>query len=136
MPPSRVTVHLNASTLLCHTVCTHTQAILLFDDIEAGAEFYFTEDDHLRSDEPSSAATRSSRCTLGKRRHHQKIRIRAATECAIKKRNERLAEALGISRDKDKVGVGAGEVVYPDELVSFGRMNGKFVGLVEQAFEE
>ncbi|KIJ55328.1 hypothetical protein M422DRAFT_73278 [Sphaerobolus stellatus SS14] len=48
-------------------------------------------------------------------------------ECAIAKRNARLAEALGITDTKKKV-----DVTYSDELVSFGKANGKFLPLVEK----
>lgn len=55
-------------------------------------------------------------------------------ECAIKKRNERLAEALGISPEK-REGLQA-KVAYNNDLVAFARANGKFVGLVEKTFAD
>ncbi|KAF9075406.1 hypothetical protein BDP27DRAFT_1314952 [Rhodocollybia butyracea] len=57
--------------------------------------------------------------------------IKCTTECALKKRNARLADALGI-----KPGGGAAEVTYSDELVSFARVNSKFLTLVEDALAE
>jgi len=53
-----------------------------------------------------------------------------------------LADALGISTSRGAgvvsgggVGVG-GEVVYNDEVVSFARREGRFLGVVERAFAE
>ncbi|KAI0000621.1 hypothetical protein BJV74DRAFT_876894 [Russula compacta] len=57
---------------------------------------------------------------------------RCTNECEIAKRNARLAEALGINPDMHKTR----NVVYPDELVTFARLNGKFVELVERTFAE
>ncbi|GLB39230.1 putative R3H domain containing protein [Lyophyllum shimeji] len=54
-------------------------------------------------------------------------------DCAIAKRNARLADALGITPEsREKVAA----VTYHEELVSFARANLKFVGVVEKAFEE
>ena len=58
---------------------------------------------------------------------------KCTNECAIAKRNARLAEALGIStNDAAK----ADKVEYKDEVVAFGRANPKFVALVEKTFKE
>ncbi|KAG6909111.1 hypothetical protein DXG01_001985 [Tephrocybe rancida] len=43
-----------------------------------------------------------------------------------------LADALGISESKDKTAV----VTYHPDLVAFARLNGKFVTVVEKAFDE
>ncbi|KIK58127.1 hypothetical protein GYMLUDRAFT_45677 [Collybiopsis luxurians FD-317 M1] len=58
--------------------------------------------------------------------------LKCTAECAVKKRNERLADALGISKSQ----LQHTEVTYADELVAFGRTNGKFLGLVEDALNE
>ncbi|KAI9510184.1 hypothetical protein F5148DRAFT_1181382 [Russula earlei] len=58
---------------------------------------------------------------------------RCTNECELAKRNARLAEALGINPDIQKM---QGTVVYSDELVAFARHNAKFVGLVEKTFAE
>ena len=52
-------------------------------------------------------------------------------ECGIAKRNARLAEALGISGTTDKT-----NVVYSEDIVSFGKANTKFVTLVEKTLNE
>ncbi|KAK0444537.1 uncharacterized protein EV420DRAFT_1574342 [Desarmillaria tabescens] len=60
--------------------------------------------------------------------------LKCTSECAIAKRNARLAEALGIdtgSRDKT-----ASAAVYSDELVGFARLNDKFLAVVEKAFAD
>ncbi|KAJ3752506.1 hypothetical protein EV360DRAFT_55073 [Lentinula raphanica] len=59
--------------------------------------------------------------------------LKCTTECAIKKRNARLADALGI-----KPGEGGllAEVTYSDELVAFARANSKFLKLVEDALAD
>ncbi|KAH6909611.1 shuttle craft protein [Coprinopsis sp. MPI-PUGE-AT-0042] len=58
--------------------------------------------------------------------------IKCTTECAIAKRNARLADALGINpQDKDK-----DNVVYNDDLVGFARANSKFLPIVEKAFAD
>ena len=61
--------------------------------------------------------------------------IRCTNECAIAKRNARLAEALGISADV-KAREGGRPVTYSDELVAFARGNAKFVTLVEKTLAE
>lgn len=59
--------------------------------------------------------------------------IKCSNECAIAKRNARLAEALGISPDKRE----AKGVVYSEELMNFVKANNqKFCLLVEKAFAE
>ena len=52
-------------------------------------------------------------------------------ECAIAKRNARLAEALGITDTKRKP-----DVSYSDELVSFGKSDTKFLTLVEKTLND
>jgi transcriptional repressor NF-X1 len=63
---------------------------------------------------------------------HQASPPKCTNECAIAKRNAKLAEALGIDpqeRDKDKV-------MYNDEVTSFARANPRFLGVVEQVFAD
>ncbi|KAJ4489946.1 hypothetical protein J3R30DRAFT_3278404 [Lentinula aciculospora] len=59
--------------------------------------------------------------------------IKCTAECALKQRNARLADALGI-----KTGGTAtlAEVTYSDELVAFARANLKFLTLVENILAE
>lgn len=60
-------------------------------------------------------------------------------ECEIKKRNARLAEALGISEDRrSEAATGrSNKVTYAVELVGVAKGLGpKFVGVVERAFAE
>ena len=79
------------------------------------------------------------------------LQLRCTNECAVAKRNARLAEALGIVPEaKDRAGAGGGiggvggggggerQVVYGEELVAFARVgaNGKFVALVEKTLAE
>ncbi|KAG1729490.1 uncharacterized protein EDB91DRAFT_1159352 [Suillus paluster] len=61
-------------------------------------------------------------------------KLKCTGECAIKKRNERLAEALGISPEK-REGMQA-KVTYNEDLVAFARAYGKFVALVEKTFAD
>lgn len=58
---------------------------------------------------------------------------KCSNECLIAKRNARLADALGISQESRERGPA---VVWPDEVLAFGRANPKFVGVVEKAFAE
>ncbi|KAJ8519767.1 hypothetical protein ONZ45_g3310 [Pleurotus djamor] len=52
-------------------------------------------------------------------------------DCAIAKRNARLADALGINPHAK-----AATATYSDELVSFARSDPKFLALVEKAFSD
>ncbi|KAI0042826.1 hypothetical protein FA95DRAFT_1499565 [Auriscalpium vulgare] len=58
--------------------------------------------------------------------------LKCTPDCAIAKRNARLAEALGINPDaqNDK------HVIWSDELVAFARSDVKFLGLVEKTFAD
>ncbi|KAI0064980.1 hypothetical protein BV25DRAFT_1799680 [Artomyces pyxidatus] len=58
--------------------------------------------------------------------------LKCSNECAVAKRNARLAEALGINMDarNDK------QMVYSDELTAFARANVKFMLLVEKTFAD
>ncbi|TFK89666.1 hypothetical protein K466DRAFT_486400 [Polyporus arcularius HHB13444] len=58
--------------------------------------------------------------------------LKCSNECAIAKRNARLAEALGINPDRDRVQ----QVTYNDELLGFARANTKFCGIVEKSFSD
>jgi transcriptional repressor NF-X1 len=53
-------------------------------------------------------------------------------ECAIAKRNARLAEALGISSDRTE----KNKATYRDELIAFARANSKFLPVVEKSLAE
>ncbi|KAF8067912.1 hypothetical protein FPV67DRAFT_1626152 [Lyophyllum atratum] len=55
------------------------------------------------------------------------------SDCAIAKRNARLADALGITAESREK---AATVTYHEELVVFARANAKFLGVVEKAFDE
>jgi transcriptional repressor NF-X1 len=58
--------------------------------------------------------------------------IKCSNECAIAKRNARLAEALGIAPDRrEEKGV-----AYTEDLMAFARANQKFCLLVEKTFNE
>ena len=60
---------------------------------------------------------------------------KCTNECAIAKRNARLAEAFCISQDvKDRDG--QKPITYHDDLLAFARANPKFVTLVEKTFDE
>lgn len=54
------------------------------------------------------------------------------SECAVAKRNARLAEALGISSDR----ADRNKATYRDELVAFARANSKFIPVVEKGLAE
>ena len=58
--------------------------------------------------------------------------LTCTNECAIAKRNARLAEALGISSDRTE----KNKVTYRDELITFARANSKFIPVVEKSFAE
>ncbi|KAF7350455.1 FKBP12-associated protein 1-like protein [Mycena venus] len=58
---------------------------------------------------------------------------KCSNECLIAKRNARLADALGISQETRERGPA---VVWPDEVLAFGRANPKFVSVVEKAFAD
>ncbi|KAH8115899.1 hypothetical protein DFH11DRAFT_1582760 [Phellopilus nigrolimitatus] len=61
--------------------------------------------------------------------------LKCTNECAVAKRNARLADALGISQEvKDRDG--QRPIVYSDELLAFARHNGKFCLQVEKSFAE
>ena len=75
------------------------------------------------------ACNRTSTSTASSSTYPQ---LKCTTECAIAKRNARLAEALGIDPDKDKTST----TVYTDELCGFANSNPKFLSIVEKAFAE
>ena len=60
--------------------------------------------------------------------------LKCTNECAIAKRNARLAEALGINPDRSESR--AQQITYGEELLSFARANTKFCGIVEKSFAE
>ncbi|KAI0674405.1 hypothetical protein C8Q78DRAFT_966649 [Trametes maxima] len=61
--------------------------------------------------------------------------LKCTTECAIAKRNARLAEALNINPDRAG-GARANQVTYHDDLVAFARANAKFCTIVEKSFAD
>ncbi|KAJ8701561.1 FKBP12-associated protein [Pleurotus ostreatus] len=76
------------------------------------------------ANQPTAASDESSRGNTPK----------CNSECAIAKRNARLADALGInpqSRAAEKA-----EVNYSNELVSFAKSDAKFLALVERTFTD
>lgn len=75
------------------------------------------------------------RCTSNPAGREVSQQPKCTNECAIAKRNARLAEALGISQET-KEREGQKPVVYSDELIAFARANSKFCALVEKSFDE
>ncbi|TYJ55869.1 hypothetical protein B9479_003392 [Cryptococcus floricola] len=57
--------------------------------------------------------------------------LKCNSECAVRQRNARLADALGIKQPGEK-----NAEVYEDELKNFALGNHKFVKMVENTFEE
>ncbi|ODO11918.1 hypothetical protein I350_00702 [Cryptococcus amylolentus CBS 6273] len=57
--------------------------------------------------------------------------LKCNSECAVRQRNARLADALGIKQPGEK-----NTEVYEDELKNFALGNHKFVKMVESTFEE
>lgn len=64
--------------------------------------------------------------------------LKCSNDCAIAKRNAKLAEALGINPEAKSAAVAGKEqgVTYMDELLAFARANAKFVALVEKTLAE
>ncbi|KAL4253098.1 NFX1 family protein [Abortiporus biennis] len=60
--------------------------------------------------------------------------LKCTNECAVAKRNARLAEALGISPETR--GGTAQQVSYHEDLVSYARANAKFCAMVEKNFSD
>lgn len=70
----------------------------------------------------------------GKRDSNQEgtaTQLHCRDECNVAKRNARLAIALGISGTKNQA-----NVVYSEDIVSFGKENPKFIALVEKSLNE
>ncbi|KAG1722751.1 hypothetical protein EDB19DRAFT_1930311 [Suillus lakei] len=103
-------------TQTCHApaVCPETEACLALVTLTCPCGL-------LRSSVPCSQANSTAN-------------LKCTGECAIKKRNARLAEALGISPEK-REGLQA-KVTYNDDLVTPARANSRFVGLVEKTFAD
>ncbi|KAJ8488026.1 hypothetical protein ONZ51_g3817 [Trametes cubensis] len=59
---------------------------------------------------------------------------KCTNECAIAKRNARLAEALNINPDRANSRLN--QVTYNDDLVAFARVNAKFCSIVEKSFAD
>ncbi|KAI0336848.1 hypothetical protein GY45DRAFT_25326 [Cubamyces sp. BRFM 1775] len=60
--------------------------------------------------------------------------LKCTNECAIAKRNARLAEALNINPDRTNSRLN--QVTYNDDLVAFARVNAKFCSIVEKSFAD
>ncbi|KXN84089.1 hypothetical protein AN958_00476, partial [Leucoagaricus sp. SymC.cos] len=60
---------------------------------------------------------------------------KCTNDCGIAKRNARLAEALGINTTGGSSGSG-NAINYSDDLIGFGRINPKFLAVVEKAFAD
>ncbi|KAJ6608304.1 hypothetical protein B0H10DRAFT_528771 [Mycena sp. CBHHK59/15] len=58
---------------------------------------------------------------------------RCSAECAVAKRNARLADALGISAESRGA---VSPAAWADDVRTFARANAKFLGVVEKAFAE
>jgi hypothetical protein len=76
----------------------------------------------------SSPCGRSTSSPAGREGNTQ---IKCTSECALAKRNARLAEALGIAPDRR-----GAATAYADDLVAYARANAKFCGLVEKTFAD
>ncbi|KAI5997077.1 hypothetical protein EDD15DRAFT_2364539 [Pisolithus albus] len=75
------------------------------------------------------------------RRFHARIRsnVLHATKTAVRKRNEKLAEAFGISREKREEMAAGPKAIWSDELIDFyarANANAKFVRLMEDTLAE
>ncbi|KAG2140668.1 hypothetical protein DEU56DRAFT_885849 [Suillus clintonianus] len=103
-------------TQTCHApaACPETEACLALVTLTCPCGL-------LRSSVPCSQASSTAN-------------LKCTGECAIKKRNARLADALGISPEK-REGLQA-NVTYNDDLVIFARANGKLLGLAEKTFAD
>jgi transcriptional repressor NF-X1 len=60
---------------------------------------------------------------------------KCTTECAVARRNARLAEALGITPTTTPGGAAAA-AAYTDELQGAGRADRRFLTLVEKTFDD
>lgn len=60
--------------------------------------------------------------------------LKCTPECAVAKRNARLAEALGINADTRNDG--RQQISYRDDIIAFAKGDPKFCALVEKAFAE
>ncbi|KAI6151510.1 hypothetical protein BKA82DRAFT_169428 [Pisolithus tinctorius] len=69
---------------------------------------------------------------------NRKQSLACSGDCAVKKRNEKLAEAFGISKEKREEIAAGPKVVWSDELVDYAcaSANAKFVRLMEDTFAD
>ncbi|KAI6151519.1 hypothetical protein BKA82DRAFT_4100182, partial [Pisolithus tinctorius] len=69
---------------------------------------------------------------------NRKQSLACSGDCAVKKRNEKLAEAFGISKEKREEIAAGPKVVWSDELVDYACVtaNAKFVRLMEDNFAD
>ena len=75
------------------------------------------------------------RCTTSPLGREASQQLKCTNECAVAKRNAKLAEAFGISQDVKEGGIQK-PTTYTDELQTFARANVKFCALVEKTFAE
>jgi len=103
-------------TQICHApaACPETDACLTLVTLTCSCGL-------LRSSVPCSQTSSTAK-------------LKCTGECDIKKRNARLADALGINPEK-RDGM-LNKVTYNEDLANFARVNSKFVALVEKTFAE
>ncbi|KAI5997068.1 hypothetical protein EDD15DRAFT_391671 [Pisolithus albus] len=83
-------------------------------------------------------------CPCGNRRStvpcsNKEQRLACNEDCAVRKRNEKLAEAFGISREKREEMAAGPKAIWNDELIDFyarATANAKFVRLMEDTLAE
>lgn len=73
------------------------------------------------------------RCTSSPNGREGSQQLKCTTECAIAKRNARLADALGISPDRQD---SRSQVTYSEALITFARGDPSFCAMVEKSFAE
>ena len=73
------------------------------------------------------------RCTSSPNGREGSQQLKCTTECAIAKRNARLADALGISPDRQD---SRSQVTYSEALITFARGDLSFCAMVEKSFAE
>ncbi|OAX40568.1 hypothetical protein K503DRAFT_687258 [Rhizopogon vinicolor AM-OR11-026] len=102
-------------TQICHApaACPETEACLTLVTLTCPCGL-------LRSSVPCSQTSSTAK-------------LKCTGECAIKLRNDRLADALGISPEKRD---SMTKVTYNEDLTTFARTNGKFLALVEKTFAD
>ncbi|CDO74094.1 hypothetical protein BN946_scf185043.g144 [Trametes cinnabarina] len=91
---------------------------------------------HSRATHPPLATSRSpvAPSSPSPVRREGSQQLKCTNECAIAKRNARLAEALGINPEKNESRLN--QVTYHDDLIAFARANPKFCSIVEKTFSD